>query len=951
VRKSFLIILFNCQLSIANCQLKYWQQQVNYTIDVTLHDKDNSLDAFERIEYINNSPDTLRFIWFHLWPNAYKNDRTAFTDQSLLNGDTRFYFSNKEQRGYVNRLDFKVNNVTCNTEDHPLYIDIIKVILPSSLLPGEKITLSTPFHVQLPYNFSRGGHDGESYQVTQWYPKPAVYDKNGWHPMPYLDQGEYYSEFGNFDVRITLPKNYVVAATGELQDQKEKQWLLNRNNFSWKPLKQKAKSKGGIVKISIQKFPTSSSEEKTLRFTQNNIHDFAWFADKRFIVNHDTCQLASGKVVEVFTYYAPIEKKPWENSVQYAKKALQFYSSQVGEYAYNIVSVVQGPKSFGGGMEYPTITVISPTSSTEELNETIAHEIGHNWFRAELASNERDHPWMDEGINSFYEHRYATAYYKGSTSREKIFFETYAKEKLDQPIETSSEKFSEANYNLVAYYKTSEWLRWLEQQTGKEAFDRAMKNYYSEWKFRHPQPEDFKASLEQSTGKNLDSIFSYLYKPGILPFEKKKGTIVVNLLQPEHFTNEWSENTHSRKNIITIGPSLGANAYDKFMLGTLVTNYILPLNNFKFFIAPMYAFGSKRFVGLGKLDYSFYPNKTFRKIDLFLNASQFEMNKYRDAADKDHFLRFQKLVPGARFIFKEKDPRSTTKKYIQWKTFFINEQAFRFQNDTIINGIDTTTVTNVSTIENSRTLNQLKIVIQNYRALYPYRAELNAEEGKGFIRLGFTGNYFFNYSNNKGGADVRLFAGKFFYTNEEKANSFLYALNLSAPKGNLDYTYSDYFIGRNDYPFKETGVKWTIPYQQIMIRDGAMKMNTDVQGNIGATNDWLMASNASFDIPSQLNPLSILPFKIPLKIFADAGTSAEFWKQNAQTDHFLYDAGLQISLLKQIVNIYIPVIYSSVFRDYLKSDFIGKKRFLKSISFSIDISNFDLRKIDRNLPF
>ena len=951
MRKSFLDILFNCQLSIVNCQLNYWQQQVNYTIDVTLHDKDNSLDAFEKIEYINNSPDTLRFIWFHLWPNAYKNDRTAFTDQSLLNGDTRFYFSNREQRGYINRLDFKVNNVTCNTEDHPLYIDIIKVILPSSLLPGEKITLSTPFHVQLPYNFSRGGHDGESYQVTQWYPKLAVYDKKGWHPMPYLDQGEYYSEFGSFDVRITLPKNYVVAATGELQNEEEKQWLLNRDNFSWKPLKRKAKSKGGIVKISIQKFPTSSSEEKTLRFTQNNVHDFAWFADKRFIVNHDTCQLASGKVVEVFTYYAPIEKKPWENSVQYAKKALQFYSSQVGEYAYNIVSVVQGPKSFGGGREYPTITVISPTSSAEELDETIAHEIGHNWFQAVLASNERDHPWMDEGISSFYEHRYAAAYYKGSSSREKIFFETYAKEKLDQPIETSSEKFSEANYNLVAYYKTSEWLRWLEQQMGKEAFDRAMKNYYSEWQFRHPQPEDFKASLEQSTGKNFDSIFSYLYKPGILPFEKKKGTIVVSLLQPEHFTNEWFENTHSRKNVITIGPSLGANAYDKFMLGALVTNYTLPLNNFKFFIAPMYAFGSKRFVGLGKLDYSFYPNNTLRKIDLFLNASQFEMNKYRDAADKDHFLRFQKLVPGARFIFKEKDPRSTTKKYIQWKTFFINEQALRFQNDTIINGADTTTVTNVSTIENSRTLNQLKIVIQNYRALYPYRAELNAEEGKGFIRLGFTGNYFFNYSNNKGGADIRFFAGKFIYTNEEKANSFLYALNLSAPKGNMDYTYSDYFIGRNDYPFKETGVKWTIPYQQIMIRDGAMKMNTDVQGNIGATNDWLMASNASFDIPSQLNPLSILPFKILLKIFADAGTSAEFWKQNAQTDHFLYDAGLQISLLKQIVNIYIPVIYSSVFRDYLKSDFIGKKRFLKSISFSIDISNFDLRKIDRNLPF
>ncbi|HEY0432257.1 MAG TPA: M1 family peptidase, partial [Chitinophagaceae bacterium] len=178
---------------------QYWQQEVNYTIDVTLHDKDNSLDAFEKIGYTNHSPDTLSFIWFHLWPNAYKNDKTAFTDQSLLNGDTRFYFSNAGQRGYINHLDFRSDNLTCVTEDHPSYIDIVKVLLPKPLPPGDSTTITTPFHVQLPFNFSRGGHDGQSYQVTQWYPKPAVYDRSGWHPMPYLDQGEFYSEFGKFD--------------------------------------------------------------------------------------------------------------------------------------------------------------------------------------------------------------------------------------------------------------------------------------------------------------------------------------------------------------------------------------------------------------------------------------------------------------------------------------------------------------------------------------------------------------------------------------------------------------------------------------------------------------------------------------------------------------------------------------------------------------------------------
>jgi hypothetical protein len=198
---------------------------VNYTIEVALNDKDHTLNGFESIEYINNSPDTLTFIWFHIWPNAYKTDKTAFSDQLLENGNTDFYFSDKNQKGYINRLDFKVNNKTAAIQDHPEHIDIVKVILPSPLPPGQKTILTTPFHVRLPFNFSRGGYDGDTYQVTQWYPKPAVYDRQGWHPMPYLDQGEFYSEFGSYDVSITVPDNYVVGATGVLQNQDEKEWL------------------------------------------------------------------------------------------------------------------------------------------------------------------------------------------------------------------------------------------------------------------------------------------------------------------------------------------------------------------------------------------------------------------------------------------------------------------------------------------------------------------------------------------------------------------------------------------------------------------------------------------------------------------------------------------------------------------------------------------------------
>ncbi len=189
MKKLFLICLLYCQLPAAKCQVNYFQQEVNYKIDVTLNDVDNTLDGFEIINYTNNSPDTLHYIWFHLWPNAYKNDRTAFSEQLLQLGRTDFYFSDEAKRGYINRLDFKVDGITAELEDHPQYIDVAKLILPAVLLPGQSIKITTPFHEKIPFNFSRGGYVDNTYQITQWYPKPAVYDNKGWHPIPYLGPG------------------------------------------------------------------------------------------------------------------------------------------------------------------------------------------------------------------------------------------------------------------------------------------------------------------------------------------------------------------------------------------------------------------------------------------------------------------------------------------------------------------------------------------------------------------------------------------------------------------------------------------------------------------------------------------------------------------------------------------------------------------------------------------
>jgi hypothetical protein len=936
---AFLLLACSLQLTALS---QYWQQKVDYTIDVSLNDKEKTLDGFEKIIYTNNSPDTLQFIWFHLWPNAYKNDKTAFSDQALESGNTAFYFSNQEKKGYINRLDFKVDGVTSKTEDHPQHIDIIKLVLPKLLLPNQQITITTPFHEKLPFNFSRGGYDGESFQVTQWYPKPAVYDKNGWHPMPYLDQGEFYSEFGSFDVRITVPKNFVIAATGELQNADEKEWLKQRSSFDWRPQKQKLKSKNGIVKTVSHKYPATSTETKTLQYKQNNVHDFAWFADKRFIVNTDTCRLPSGRTIDVYSFYTPNEKTIWKNSIQFSKDALRFYSNEVGEYPYSVASVVQGPQSFGGGMEYPTITVISPMPSPKDLDNVIAHELGHNWFYGILASNEREHPWMDEGMNTFYEYKYTQQKY-GMNKSHELLFQTFAVRRMDQPIETTSEQFNQINYATVAYHKTAEWMHLLEKESGETAFRKQMHSYFEQWKFKHPQPEDFKGVFDSSLGSRSAAVFSLLNTKGVLPNNKLSGFKIVSPLIKGSIKGYLQ---NPSKNSLAITPIAGTNAYDKFMIGGLISNYKLPPTNFQFLAIPMYGTGSKKFTGLGKMNYTIMSDGAIRKTDVFLNASTFSMNEFVDSFGNKYITAFKKFVPGIKFTFRERDPKSTIRKYIQWKTFFINEGNFYFGTDTVIVNSDTTLRQRISLIKNDYTVNQLQFTYQNIRALYPFKYQLSIEQINELIRPTVTINYFFNYAKN-GGLDVRLFAGKIFYINgRTEANNFKYdryALNMTGPNGYEDYTYSNFFLGRNEFEGAAS--------QQIAMRDGGFKFRTDLLNpEIGKTDNWLFALNLSSSISDKINPLSVLPVEIPLKVYADIGTYAEAWQRTSTEDRFLFDAGLQLSVLKDFLNIYVPLIHNKVYKTYYKS-YLSEKRFLKSISFTLNFYNKTISDLNNLVEF
>lgn len=505
----------------------YFQQEVNHKIKVKLDDSRHMLMADIETEYINNSPDTLLFIYIHLWPNAYSSNNTAFAKQQLKHGNLDFNFSWQEHKGFIDSLDFEINDNKISWRYFDDDNTDIAIIFPNEpVLPGDTIIIKTPFRVKFPHSFfSRLGHNKQAYHVTQWYPKPAVYDKFGWHPMPYLDIGEFYSEFGNFDVEITLPDNYIVASSGELLTESERT-LLDSLAYDWH-----------MILFSYQlpdnnEFPPSSDNYKSLNYRLENAHDFAWVADKRFFVLKDSVFLDNTNEYVVSQAFFVQDANQWENIPLYINRAIKFMSENIGNYPYKNFTAVQIQNSGGANMEYPGLTTISPISDEFQLEEVIAHEVIHNWHYGILAYNERNHPWLDEGFTSYYDNRYTSLHHPSRKFASDVsdawladFFDIghypynktdhisalyFSRLNIDQPPALKSNELNPGNYFAMVYYKTAISINHLEKYLGTEEFDRIMKLFYEKWKFKHPYPSDLRRIFETESGKDLSWFFDDL---------------------------------------------------------------------------------------------------------------------------------------------------------------------------------------------------------------------------------------------------------------------------------------------------------------------------------------------------------------------------------------------------------------------------------------------------------
>lgn len=467
------------QVTLANTttdvKSTYWQQHVDYKMDIDMDVTTYQYKGKQTLVYTNNSPDVLNRVYYHLYFNAFQpGSEMDVRSRSIEDPDRRVgdHISKlaPNEIGYIKVNSLKQNGKTLN---HDTVGTVLEVDLAKPIQPGESVTFTMDFDAQVPKQIRRSGRnsaEGVALSMTQWYPKLAEYDFEGWHADPYIGR-EFHSVWGDFEVNLTIDKNYIVGGTGYQQGT-----------------------------------PEIKGNKKTIRFLAPKVHDFTWAADPDYI--HDSMQVPDGPLLHF--YYKkdlPAENLQfWKDLQPKTVQLMQYFSENIGKYPYDQYSVIQGGD---GGMEYAMCTLITGKRSFGSLVGVTAHELAHTWFQFLLATNETKHEWMDEGFTS-----YISDYAMDAINDTKLknpaagAYNGYyylVKSGKEKPQTTHSDRY-ETNmaYGITAYNKGSVFLSQLGYIIGKDNLKKTIKKYYTDFAFKHPRPIDIIRSAEKVSGLELD---------------------------------------------------------------------------------------------------------------------------------------------------------------------------------------------------------------------------------------------------------------------------------------------------------------------------------------------------------------------------------------------------------------------------------------------------------------
>ncbi|MGA6117316.1 M1 family metallopeptidase [Sphingobacterium anhuiense] len=487
----------------------YWQNNADYKITATLDDRKNTIAGNVEINYSNNSPDQLDYVWLQLDQNMFSKEGRGQAISPLTKsryGDANASFDG----GYTIS---SVTDLTGKPVDYIITDTRMQIRLTQALAAkGGK----TGFKIQYSYTIPEYGADrtgilkaakGNVFAIAQWFPRVCVYDNiRGWNTIPYTGPGEFYREFGNYQVQITAPANHIVVLGGELQNPQE---VFTAEQF--KRYENAKNSDQTVIIRSAQEVAQANSRPNkkslTWKYILNNAQDIAWASSSSFILDAARINLVNGKKSLAISAY-PEESNgnnAWERSTEYTKAAIEHYSNKWFDYPYPVAVNVA---SNVGGMEYPALSFCGNKARAGSLWGVTNHEFGHNWFPMIVSSNEREFGWMDEGFNSFINEIATESFNNGEYFKQVGDPNSQAVRFTDPRLEAimnTPQSMDERNIGILLYYKPAYGLKLLRNEIiGAERFDYAFKKYISDWAYKHPTPEDFFRSMENGTGENLN---------------------------------------------------------------------------------------------------------------------------------------------------------------------------------------------------------------------------------------------------------------------------------------------------------------------------------------------------------------------------------------------------------------------------------------------------------------
>ncbi len=489
---SFWVLIVSASFSMLNGQTERWQQKVKYEMNVEMDVNRNIFQGTQKLHYTNNSPDTLLRAFYHLYFNAFQpNSMMDVRSRTISDPDRRVLDRiqnlTPDEIGFLNVKTLSMNGKKVVFEHVE---SILEVDLKEPILPGQTVVFDMEFEGQVPLQVRRSGRDnaeGIRYSMAQWYPKIAAYDVRGWHSNPYIGR-EFYGNFGDFDVKITIDKSYILGGTGYLQ---------NANEI------------GHGYEDDGVKVPNPKGKNLTWHFIAPNVHDFVWAADTKY--THEKVKMPNGPMVHFLYVKNEKTEENWSKLKGYTTDAIQYMSDTFGKYPYDQYSVVQGGD---GGMEYPMATLITGHRNLRSLVGVTVHELIHSWYYGVLGFNESSEPWLDEGFTTWGTSVVMDAVFdKNPNFIQDGSYKSYfrlAKAGYEEPLSTHADHYNlNSAYGPGTYNKGAVFVEQLAYVIGKDNFDKAMLRLWNDWQFKHPNGNDVIRVMEKVSGLELDWYYDY----------------------------------------------------------------------------------------------------------------------------------------------------------------------------------------------------------------------------------------------------------------------------------------------------------------------------------------------------------------------------------------------------------------------------------------------------------